>query len=490
MGTDNVNIKSAVLPEFAGVELGDARLSRRLEEIVPVLEAQPDASFPDAFEDTAELEGFYRFVENQKVNFGKLLAGHVRETVTRAAAHDVVLSVHDTTEFDFSGGKERKGLGRLRQSGHGFLGHFSLAVTADGTREALGILAVHPWARTKKSPTAQLKAKEITYEESRKLPREQDRWSNSVGRVERLLDGQTSVIHVMDSEADDYAGMARMIDKSRRFVLRLCYDRVLDPSAEGEARRIKELIESAPIVCTRTVKLSRRDRLPGGGRSRTCERQEREATLAISAGKVVVRRPANIEEELPETLELKVVHVWELDPPADVEPVEWHLLTTEPIDTEEEILKVVDYYRCRWLVEEYFKALKTGCSYETRQLESYHTLLNGLALFIPVAWNILRLRTLSRSQPELPAEHVLTETQIEVLQCRYPKLMPEQPTVQDALLAVARLGGHLRRNGQPGWLVLIRGYKRLVVLEEGVKLARQSTATVPSDRHSQPANCL
>jgi hypothetical protein len=488
MGSENINIKSTVLPEFAGVELDDVRLSSRLEKIAPVLEAHPDVSFPHAFEDTAELEGFYRFVENPKVNFGKLMAGHVRQTVTRAAAHDVVLSIHDTTEFDFSGGKERKGLGRLQQSGHGFLGHFSLAVAANGTREPLGILAAHPWARTKESPTAQRQAKKITYEESRKLPREQDRWSNSVGRVERLLKGKTSVIHVMDSEADDYTGMARMVDKDRRFVLRLGYDRLLDSSGEGEARRIKEALETEPIVCRRTVKLSRRGRLPGGGRKRTRERDESEATLAVSAGKVVVRRPAKVEKNVRETLELNVVHVWELDPPVDVESVEWHLLTREPIETEEDILKVVDCYRCRWLVEEYFKALKTGCAYEQRQLDTYHTLLNGLALLIPVAWNILRLPTLSRSQPDLPAEHVLTETQVEVLQCRYQKLMPAQPTVQDALLAVARLGGHLRRNGQPGWLVLIRGFKRLLVMEEGLKLARETAATLPSDKHSQPAD--
>ena len=200
-----------------------------------------------------------------------------------------------------------------------------------------------------------------------------------MGRVERLLEGQTSVIHVMDSEADDFTGMARMVDKCRRFVIRLCYDRVLESGAEGEARKIKEAIEAEPIVCRRTVKLSRRGRPPGGGRSRTCERREREATLAISAGKVVVRRPTNLEKDLPETLELNVVHVWELNPPADVEPVEWHLLTTEPIDTEEEILQVVDYYRCRWLIEEYFKALKTGCAYEKRQLESYETLLTTRA---------------------------------------------------------------------------------------------------------------
>lgn len=477
MTMQNANVKSAIRAEFEGVELGDVRLSCRLAQIAPALEAQPDVSFPKVFGDTAELEAFYRFVENENVSFSKLLAPHVQETIKRSAEHDVVLSLHDTTEFEFNGGKEREGLGRLGKSGHGFLGHFSLAVAADGSRDVLGVVGVHPWARTKETPTAQRKAKKISYKESRKGPREQDRWSRSVGRVQRLLEGQTSVIHVMDSEADDFTGIAGMVNKGRRFVIRLCYDRVLDSAAQGEGRTIKEAIASKPIVCRRAVKLSRRRRLPGGGRNRTCERDEREATLAISAGKVVVRRPSSVEKDLPPTLELNIVHVWEIDPPPDVEPVEWHLLTSEPIGTEEEILKVVDYYRCRWLIEEYFKALKTGCAYESRQLESYHTLLNGLALLIPIAWNLLRLRTLSRAQPELPAEHVLSKTAIEVLQHRYSNDFPNEPTVQDALLAVARLGGHLRRNGQPGWIVLLRGYKELLVLETGFRLARKSAAT-------------
>lgn len=485
MEDDIVTNKDAVLSEFAGVELGDARLARRLEKIVSVLQAQPDASFPNAFGDTAELEGFYRFVENPKVNINKILAPHVRETIVRAARHDVILSVADTSEFGFESVNERKrkGLGRLRKSGQGFLGHLSMAVSADGNREPLGVLAIHPWVRTKETPTAKRQAKKISYKESRKLPREQERWSRSVGRVERLLENKSSVIHVMDSEADDYTGIAHMVGKNRRFVIRLCYDRVLATAPQGGPRTIKDALDGKPIVCRRTVKLSRRGRLPGGGRKRTSARQEREATLAINAGKMVIRRPTSVETGLATTVQLNVVHVWEVDSPPDVDPVEWHLLTTEPIDTEEEILRVVDHYRCRWLVEEYFKALKTGCAYEKRQLESYHTLLNALGLLIPIAWNLLRLRTLSRSQPTLPAERAITETQIAVLQARCPKLMPERSTVQDALLAVARLGGHLKRNGPPGWLVLLRGYERLLVLEEGILLARALPMPTASDAH-------
>ena len=74
----------------------------------------------------------------------------------------------------------------------------------------------------------------------------------------------------------------------------------------------------------------------------------------------------------------------EKDPPNDMEPVDWLLLTSEPIDTDEQILEVVDVYRACWLIEEYFSALKTGCAFERRQLESKSTLTKALALFARV----------------------------------------------------------------------------------------------------------
>ena len=42
-----------------------------------------------------------------------------------------------------------------------------------------------------------------------------------------------------------------------------------------------------------------------------------------------------------------MVHVKEKDPPDDLEPVDWLLLTSEPIDSDEQILEVVDVYRAR-----------------------------------------------------------------------------------------------------------------------------------------------
>jgi len=150
------------------------------------------------------------------------------------------------------------------------------------------------------------------------------------------------------------------------------------------------------------------------------------------------------------------------------------LLTNLPIGTPDEIAYAVDCYRARWVIEEYFKALKTGCQYEKRQLESAHSLLNALAVLAPVAWRLLLLRHLGRHAPKRPATDALTPSQVEVLRAVAKRPMPKRPTVQDAMLAIAGLGGHLPRNGDPGWLVLGRGMHDLLLLELGWRAREQA----------------
>jgi hypothetical protein len=165
------------------------------------------------------------------------------------------------------------------------------------------------------------------------------------------------------------------------------------------------------------------------------------------------------------------VRVHEKHPGRGVDPVEWRLVTSEPIETVEDVAGIVDGYRARWLIEEYFRALKQGCAYEKRQLESKHALLNALAVFAPIAWQLLALRQLSRDQADLPAGAVLSPMKLTVLQ-RHPdvRLRPNA-TIRDAMLAIAALGGHIKNNGDPGWQVLGRGFEDLLLLERGAALA-------------------
>ena len=216
--------------------------------------------------------------------------------------------------------------------------------------------------------------------------------------------------------------------------------------------------------------ISRRRRQPGGGRRRGCAREERNAKLSISATQVLFRRPTRSPAKSP-SVAVNVVVVRELNTPAGIEPVEWILATTEPIDTQRQILRVIDIYRARWRIEEYFKALKSGCAFEKRQLESWDTLRNALGLFVPIAWQLLYLRTLANETENAPARTVLTEVQEEVLRRASKRPLPRKLTTRDALLAVARLGGHLRSNGDPGWMVLGRGFQDLSMMVAGYTLA-------------------
>ena len=104
---------------------------------------------------------------------------------------------------------------------------------------------------------------------------------------------------------------------------------------------------------------------------------------------------------------LNVVRVFEPEPPEGVKPIEWLLCTSEPISTSEEVARIIDWYRARWLIEEFFKALKTGCAFEKLRLEKRTSILNAFAIYLPVAWRLLRLRTLARTPAPMPARDAL-----------------------------------------------------------------------------------
>ena len=196
--------------------------------------------------------------------------------------------------------------------------------------------------------------------------------------------------------------------------------------------------------------------------------------MSFCAGSVTLLRPDRAAKTLLAELDVNVVHVIERDPPLGCEPVEWFLLTNQSIDTDELVLRVVDEYRTRWGIEEFFKALKTGCGYEKRQHESKHALLNALAISLPIAWALLLLRSASRDARtrDQPATEVFNPRQIEILRRKSQGKLGPAPTVREAVLALARLfGGLLRGNGDPGWLVLARAYESLLLVELGWRLA-------------------
>jgi len=439
--------------EFEGADFGDERLTRRLMTLVKALDGAPQSSLARSSKTIAAREAAYRFVENERVGIDAMLAPHRAATVERCRDAGTVYVVSDTTEFAFSGAVRGKTLGRTQGGGRGFLGHVAIAVSADGDRTPLGVLGINTIVRP------ETKVTDRNQRQKQGLERESSKWGKLVEQVEAELKG-IAAIHVMDREADIYELLSGMVSSGRRFVIRASQDRLL----EGDEKFFSAL-PGAPVLLEREVKLSARlkprARAKGKGRGLPA-RHARPARLTISCRTVTIRRPERCESSHPNSLRLNVVHVYETSPPEDQVPVEWILVTSEPVETPQQAAAVVDSYRARWIIEEYFKALKSGCSYEARELRSLHTLTNMLGLLAVIAWRLLLLRALERHAPLTPAADVVDSSLLEALAARLkhikePKPFPANPTVADVMKGIARLGGHHKSNGPPGWQLLWHG---------------------------------
>jgi len=444
--------------EFFGAELGDERLNRRLDRLADQLAERATESFPKALADESQLEAAYRFFGNTRVKPEAILEPHFVSSAKRAAAQSSILVIHDTTEFEFGGNSEREGLGRLLRPGQGFFGHFSLAVQASATHAPLGLLGLESIFRhTAAIPRKKRKKKHDLGESAR--------WARAVESAQARLAPSVRAIHLMDREGDSFAILNSLDERGRDYVIRSNHDRVLADVADQT--HLRSAARGTTPVIDREVSLSYRPVIHGPKGKRHPARDARIARLTFAATRVSLPRTSTAKGAGTERLSVNVVHVLEPEPPAGEVPVEWFLLTSLPVSTPKQIACVVDYYRARWIIEEYFKALKTGCQYERRQLTTSKRLLNALALLAPVAWRLLLLRHLARHQPERPARDALTASHVAVLRAVSKAPLPQKLSVSDALLAIARLGGHIRANGEPGWLVLARGFRDLLLLERG-----------------------
>lgn len=446
----------AVSGELARADLGDARRSRRLGRIAERVLARPAASFPALMTDPSELEAVYRFLSSEHVQADAILEPHLQASVARASTEATVLAVHDTTYFKFTG--EREGVGRVHVNDHGFWGHFALAVAPD--RRAFGVVG---WRYGTRHGPSRWKGTRRIEGVGEDEDSEHLRWPELAAEVGQRF-GPQKVIHVMDREADWFELFVSLVDGGQPFIIRLTHDRLVE---EGH---ISDLWDRAQTVAFREVELSGRAEGDNArARKRHPSRKPRIAQLQIRGASAELRH-----HKLKRRLPLNFVRVLEIDPPEGCAPVVWNIITTEDVESEEQLLAVVDAYRARWVIEEFFKAIKTGCAFQKRQLCSYGALLNALAVLTPIAWSLLRLRDTGRRFPDAPGDGLLSPRLFNILQQLARQPLPEQPTARHVMYAVAALGGHLKRNGDPGWQTLGRGYERLLDAAEVLRRCDQS----------------
>jgi hypothetical protein len=442
---------------------------------------RPDASIPRIARSEAELEAAYRLLNSPGVGLAELLRPHQAAVTARAKAAGSAIAIHDTTSFEFAHADPRE-VGFLQTGKPGFYAHVSLVVASNGNRQPFGVATISTNFRTqRRRRSSRNEAGSVT---TKRQDRESKRWEDGIEQCAQLLADCPELIHVADRESDSFQLLALMHQRGYRFVFRVRHDRAaqtVDDSGDDWSK-LRVLVGSAECCLEREVPLSPRRTSTAPRQSRAYPgRKARRAQLRFAATRLRLRRPRYFGDELPEAIELNVVRVYEVDAPAGQEPVEWILLTSEAVDSPEQVARVVDIYRTRWVVEEFFKGLKTGCKYEQRHLESRHALLNMLAISLPIACQLLWLRSQARHQPDAPASDVFTPRQIDVLRGLSRKRLPLKLSVKDAMAAIAELGGHWRSNGEPGWLVLHRGMQSVLDAEVGWVL-REKARKLPINR--------
>lgn len=445
--------------QFGGCDFGDRRLTQRAVISAAAVMRHPGGTLPAKLADN-ELLGFYRLANNSKVTHAKMLQCHREQTLRQMAqVQGVVLLISDTTEADFTGLESARDLGPIGNGGgRGLLCHNVLAVDY-ANRMVLGLVNQVTHKRRKV-------ARHETLAQKRQHPQRESRlWKRALEDVPSAAGAGALGVNVCDRGGDTFENIDFWEGRCEKYVLRSKSNRkVIAP--DGSKHRLHDYARGLPRLAEATITVSDNN-----------GQQGREAKVAIGFAAVTVPAPRQKRGEHSDRPRAAwVVHVREVDPPPGQTPLDWVLLSNVPVTKAQEAWERVDWYRCRPIIEEFHKAMKTGCGIEELQFTTRHALEVALALLSVVATRLLRLRDMSRCEQtkHRPAAELIDPIYVEVLSILRFKQKRRSLSVQEFCLALAWLGGHLnrRRDKPPGWLVLWRGWTKLQQMVQAVEADR------------------
>ena len=463
------SVQTWVESELAAVSLGDARLDRRFRSLVHDLSRHCGKTLASSFGTLAELKGAYRFFANDRVEEQAMLAPHIEQSVRRVREHHTVLVLQDSTYLDYSSREKTTGLNALhaRKSGKstkGLLLHNTLAVTCEGL--PLGLLDQRfvdrqPFRRgeTQDGPAPRLSRLTIKDKESA-------RWIEVLEAVRALDTGETRTVHVADRECDFYEFFRDARDLGQNLLIRAVSNRAIDKRTRGGSAdgRLFDKLAERPSEGNTTVTVQ----ING-------TKKYRQATLSIM--RMAFSMPAPQNKTVPKDganlpmVPLTAVMAVEEEPPEGETALRWVLLTNLAVEDFDQAIEKVQWYSRRWNIEVFHKVLKSGCGVEIAQLGSAERLRKYIVLESIVAWRLFWLTRLSEHDGNAGCETILSEEEWSLLYRkthRTREVPVTSPSLADATVWIAKLGGYLDRTSDPppGVTSLWRGWQRLTDMLE------------------------
>mgnify|MGYP006428947603 CR=1 FL=1 len=434
--------------ELAHARCGDRRLHERLIGVTRDFAAHSEAAPPQACGNRTRTKAAYRLLANPKVTMRKLLHSHEQATLGRCRQQPVVLAVQDTTTLNYSAPTLTEGLGPIGSRADGAQGlivHDTMTFTPEGT--PLGLIDLQSWARDAETHGwSRLGGDDRDFSD-----KESGKWLDSHLAASQLQEQlpESRVVSVADREGDLYELLLEANRPERADLLaRLRKNRNL---AHGSGKLI-ETLDAQPPGATVELSIPRRRNQPA-----------RTARLAVRWQRVTIPPPKN-KRDL-DTVTLDAVRATEIDPPEQVHPLEWTLLTTVPTASAQDACERLQWYATRWQIEVYHRTLKSGCRIEDRYLGNAERIETALAIDLVVAWRVFWLTKWARERPDTPSSAVLEPDEWKALLVRTDVNRdpgPEdEPTLYQAMLLIAQLGGYQDRRRDPGTQTIWRGLQRI-----------------------------
>lgn len=451
-------MSSWVEEELKTLNLGDERLNSRAKTVIKTLSNSPGESIPRCFHSWAETLACYRLLNNARITPEKILVPHQKAVFERLQNEDVVFCINDTTSIDFTGKDSIKGLGTLEtEYTKGLLLHPTIAVTPN--RVCLGVVKADIWARN--NPIKHKSLKSSVRNNTPIEEKESYRWIESYYAACDLAENlpKTQVISMADRESDIMELFLAAQDRKRQgraadLIVRSNHDRQLELDEEGQTSTLRQALQHAVPLGEIEFILPARE----GKSSRTVKQ--------VLKGITVTLKPKRIKGKVFESVKINAVMAEEINSPKDEDKIVWIILTTLPIDTFGSVLKIIEYYLCRWEIEVFFKILKSGCEVEERNLRNADRLENMLAIFMLIAWRVMYVMMMGRECPQLSSTVIFEEAEWKSVYkiCHKNSPLPKKPPLLgELIMMIASLGGYLGRQNDPppGPKVMWKGMQRM-----------------------------
>jgi hypothetical protein len=379
-----------------------------------------------------------------------MVAHAAERTGARAAGRDVVV-IQDTSELALGGLRAKaNGYGPIAKGGavRGLLLHAGLAVDAE-TGGVLGLVDAKVWNRT---------GGKVKSRRSRKTPqKESQRWLDGTARAGEVLAAAGRTTSVSDQESDIYEHFARL-PSNLHLIVRTCQNRKIATAGDEPATLLFPHIDGLPEQGRFKAQIPA---APG--------RKARLTELAVRFRRVVLCKPQNAAApDLPATMALTMVDVRETAKPEDGDPIHWRLLTTHEVANLGDARRIVDLYRLRWTIEEFFRTLKTaGFNIEAADIgdpQAMTKLVAAAAVAAVTVMQLVKARDGTTGQSladafepdDLPILEAVS-TRLEGKTARQQNPHPKG-SLAFASWVIARLGGWTGYYGKPGPQVMRRGF--------------------------------